>query len=104
MRTLVFLLCLFCSSLVWGQSTVGMAGLSAQAQVPQFYSHEQHASQAGMATEQRVLERSMAVVEHGLKPLWEVAPVSQVAPLGDIARALRQEHQAARKAARVWTN
>ncbi len=104
MKTLAFLSLVFCASLVWGQSAVGGGALSAEPQVPQFYSHPQHASQRGMAMEQRVLESSTAIVEHGVMPLWEVASLAPAVPLGDIARALRQEHEATRKAERTWTN
>ncbi len=104
MKTVAFLLCLLCASFVWGQSVVGMSGMSAEPQIPQFYSHPQHASQVAMASEQRILETSVPVVEHGLRPLWEVASVPQAIPLGDVARALRQDHTAAKKATRVWTN
>ena len=92
------------ASMAWGQAIAGGAALNAQPQVIQFYSHSQHASQLGMAIEQRVMERSSAVVEHGTKPLWEVAHLSETVPLGDIARELRQQHEADKKAVRVWTN
>jgi len=38
----------------------------------------------------------------GERPLWEFGPVSQPIPLGDIARAFRKEHAAAKKAQRVF--
>ena len=38
------------------------------------------------------------VSAHGVRPLWEVAKPAYVAPLGDSARMLRQEHMSAKKA------
>lgn len=104
MKTLMFLFCILCASVVWGQSTLSASGLSAEPQPTQFQSHPQHASQIGMGAEQRILERSQNVVAHGARPLWEFAPVSHEIPLGDIARALRQEHESARKAEYVLNN
>jgi hypothetical protein len=104
MKTLLFLLCILCASVAWGQSTLGQSGLSSEPQVIEFHSHVQHASQIGMGTEHRVLEHSQNVMAHGQRPLWEFASLSQEVPLGDIARALRQEHELARKAARVISN
>lgn len=104
MKLLAVAVGLLWASTAWGQAVVGGGALSAEPQVIQFYSHAQHASQLGMAIEQRVMERSSAVVEHGTKPLWEVGHLSETVPLGDIARELRQQHQPDKKAVRVWTN
>jgi hypothetical protein len=86
---------------VWGQSSLNPNGLSAEPQPTQFSDHPKHASQIGLATEQRIMERSQSIVAHGDRPLWEFAPVAQEIPLGDIARALRQEHETAPKAQHV---
>jgi hypothetical protein len=104
MKTLMFVLCFLCASVAWGQAAVGASALSAEPQMTQFYSHPKHAEQVGMGTEQRVLERSSSISAHGLLPLWEVAQVKESVPLGDIARALRQEHETAKKAVKVVTN
>ena len=104
MKTLLMILCLLCASVAWGQASVSASVLNAEPQMVQFFSHPQHAAQVGMGIERRVLERSVPIAAHGVLPLWEVAPVSQPIPLGDVARSLREEHETVRKAERVMTN
>jgi hypothetical protein len=101
MKTLLFAFCILCASVVWGQTTLSAPALSAEPQPLQFRDHPEHADQLGMAREQRIMERSLNISAHGTRPLWEFAPVSQEIPLGDIARAFRQEHETARKAEHV---
>jgi hypothetical protein len=69
-----------------------------------FFSHPSHATQQNMSQEQNLLERSNVVYAQGERPLWEVAPKSHTTPLGDIARALRKEHETAKKADVIWQN
>jgi hypothetical protein len=57
-----------------------------------------------MAPTQDLLGRFAYVYARGERPLWEVAPVSQAVPLGDVARMLRKEHATAKKADVVWEN
>ena len=45
------------------------------------------------AMEQSLLENSSVFVCEGERPLWEVQPLAPQVPLGDIARALRKEHE-----------
>jgi len=63
-----------------------------------------HASQHEMAQEQNILEHSGYTYAQGERPLWEFGPVSQPVPLGDSARALRKQHEAAKKSEIVWQN
>jgi hypothetical protein len=78
-------------------SAIG-SGISAEPVVYEFRSHEGHAAQ------QDIMEQSMNVQAHGVRPLWEVATPAYVTPLGDSARLLRQEHMSAKKAEIVWNN
>ncbi len=66
--------------------------------------HPERAYQQSMASEQVLLEQSSYTSAKGETPLWEVAPPSQKVPLGDVARALKQEHATAKKAEIVWEN
>lgn len=57
-----------------------------------------------MGQAQDIMETSINVQAHGVRPLWEVAKPAYVTPLGDSARLLKQEHMSAKKAEIVWTN
>jgi hypothetical protein len=103
MKSTFFMLCFLCTTAALGQS-VGGPTLSSQPQVFQVPSHPEHAFPQSMAQQQSLLERSGSVYARGERPLWEVAPVSRVVPLGDVARILRKEHATAKKADVVWEN
>ncbi len=104
MKTAFFMLCFLCATAALGQSASAVAVLNSQPQVVQLPSHPEHASQQPMAREQSLLAGSGYVYAQGERPLWEAAPVSRAVPLGDVARILRKEHAAAKKADIVWTN
>jgi len=105
MKTTLLTLCvLLCATAALGQAASGVAILSNQPQMVQFQSNSQHASQQSMAPTQDLLGRFAYVYARGERPLWEVAPVSQAVPLGDVARMLRKEHATAKKADVVWEN
>jgi hypothetical protein len=97
MKTTLFLLCLLCATAALGQSFAPGA-LNNEIQPLQMMSHPAHASQHAMLPEQSLLDGSTYAYEQGERPLWEFAPVSHAIPLGDVARILRQEHLAAKKA------
>jgi len=103
MKTTLFLLCFLCATAAFGQSYVGSI-LNNQPQMLQIPGHPEHASQQSLALEQNLLGRSDFVHARGERPLWEVAPASVMTPLGDVARDLRKEHAAAKKAEVVWEN
>jgi hypothetical protein len=96
MKTTFFLFCVLFASLVWGQNTVV---LSSQPQPIRQASHPEHASQASLAGPQSLLGTGAYSSAKGERPLWEVAPppIHQT-PLGDTARAVRKEREAAKKA------
>jgi hypothetical protein len=101
--TLLFLLCLLCTTAAFGQAAAASSGLSAQPVIYEFYSHPEHAAQTPMGREQNLLESSCYVSAKGERPLWEFA-AAQETPLGDVARVLRKEHEMARKAHYFWNN
>jgi hypothetical protein len=98
MKTTLFGLCFLCATAAFGQSAVGGGTLSNEVQVFQMASHPQRATQMPMAQEQNLFDRSGYSFVEGERPLWEVQPLAPKVPLGDIARALRKEHETAKKA------
>ena len=98
MKVTLAVLFLLCASAAFGQATAGASALSAQPVVIQMQSHPEHASYTPLGQEQYLSEKSTYTFGHGERPLWEVAPVKTEVPLGDVARALREEHLKARKA------
>ena len=105
MKTAIFVLCFFCATAgALGQSTAGTAVLNNQPVVYSFPEHAQHASQQPMAQAQNLLGSSTYGYERGERPLWEVAALPQPTPLGDVARMVRKEHAAVKKASVVWNN
>jgi hypothetical protein len=93
------------AGMAFGQaSSATSSGISAEPVVYEFQSHVGHAAQQGMGQAQDIMEQSINVQAHGVRPLWEVAKPAYAAPLGDSARLLRQEHRSAKKAEIVWTD
>jgi hypothetical protein len=104
MKVTLSILFLLCASAAFGQASAGASALSAQPVVIQMQSHPEHASYTPLGQEQYLSEKSTYTFGHGERPLWEVAPVRTEVPLGDVARALREEHLKARKAEFVHEN
>jgi hypothetical protein len=104
MKTTLFLLCFLSATLSFGQNSAGVSTLSNEPQMVSFYSHSRQATQQNMSQEQNLLERSGFTYAQGERPLWEVAPKSHTTPLGDLARALRKEHETVKKADIIWQN
>ena len=96
MKTALFVLCLLCATAALGQSAGGV--LSADPQVFRPPDHALRAFQQAMAPEQNIRENSAYTYAQGERPLWEVMPLKHEVPLGDVARALRKEHLADKKA------
>jgi hypothetical protein len=99
MKTTIFALCFLCATAAFGQGY-----LNGESHPTEFPSHVEHASQQGMAQSQNVMEQSSSFHGQGQRPLWEVQPAARTIPLGDIARAVRKEHAAAKKSTIVWEN
>ncbi len=98
MKTTLLALCFLCATAAFGQSAGGSVGSASMSSSIQMTSHPQHASQMPMAQEQNLFDHSGYFFVEGERPLWEVQPLSPKVPLGDIARALRKEHETAKKA------
>jgi hypothetical protein len=96
MKITFSLLCVLCAAAAFGQATGALSNQAVMLQIPD---HPEHASQHEMAQEQSLLSGSSYTYAKGERPLWEFGPVSsQPVPLGDIARSLRKEHAATKKA------
>jgi hypothetical protein len=106
MKTTLWILCLFCfcTTLAYGQAPVGVNVLNSQPVPLQVYTNPKHATHQAMAEEQSLLQPSAYTQAKGERPLWEVAKFPDAIPLGDIARALREEHSVAKKSEVVWVN
>ena len=102
MKTALFVLCFLCAAMAFGQSSVTPLVTSNV----QFSDHAQRATPQGLGREESLTQTFGTVyVEHGEMPLSEVRlPVVHVVPLGDLARALKKEHAADKKALVVWEN
>jgi len=57
-----------------------------------------------MGREESLLQPSAHFTARGERPLWEVATLPEAVPLGDIARALREERDVLKKSEVVWVN
>jgi hypothetical protein len=105
MKAALLVLCFLGATAALGQ-TAGGSGSAMMSSTVQMSSHDQHASQTSLAQEQSLLEHSNFFYVQGERPLWEVqaASKSHAVPLGDIARMLRKEHEATKKADFVFND
>jgi hypothetical protein len=78
--------------------------LSSQVTPIQMSDHPQHATYNRMASESPLVGAGPDTYSYaqGELPLWELGPLSQPVPLGDVARAYRKERQTAKKAGIVF--
>lgn len=105
MKTALVILCLLCSTALFAQTGFGGSVLTNEPQVFSMPSHPQHASQQPLLAEQTLLPSSAFTSAKGERPLWEFAPATtEAVSLGEIARMLRKERGAVKKAEKVWTN
>jgi len=107
MKKLLFLACIFCAMSAvsaMGQANIGTA-VSADIEPFQMPDHTQIAAPHDLAPEHDLRGRPAYVsYSQGERPLWEVFQLLPETPLGDMARAYRQEHALVRKASIVWVN
>ena len=84
---------------------LGSNFLNGEPQMLVLADHPQHATQVGLAQPQDLLEHTGYTYAQGEVPLWEVMPPPTPAPpLGDVARAFKEEHALSKRATRVWNN
>jgi hypothetical protein len=97
MKTTLFALLLLCATAAFGQAAPGVSSEPQPISIP---SHQQHASQHAIDSDQSLLITSYSDTSaRGERPLWEAGakPPAEV-PLGDVARQLRSERTTAKKA------
>jgi hypothetical protein len=107
MKSLLFgslALCLMGSAGAVGQVN---GYVSSQPQIFEMSGHPSEASEHSMGQAHDIMGRSQNSYTRGERPMWEVmqemhAPAAT--PLGDLARTIKKEHAAAKKATIVWTN
>ena len=105
MKTVFFLFCVLFASAAFAQNVGASASvLSNQPIRIAVPDHPEHASEMPMLMEQSLLHTSTFTSAHGERPLWEVAPVKQEVPLGDVARACKKERTIVKKSATVVEN
>lgn len=97
MKTTLFALLFLCTAAAFGQASVSVNN---EPQPLQMTSHQQRASQQPLQEERSLLITSNSFTSaRGERPLWEAGakPPAEV-PLGDVARLLRTQHAAVKKA------
>jgi hypothetical protein len=104
MKTMLFAVCFLCATAAFGQSTGTANLLNSEPVVIEFNSHAGHATQTSLGAEQNLLGQSSATRARGERPLWEFPSSTAATPLGDSARMLKKEHEAAKKSEIVWSN
>jgi hypothetical protein len=98
MKTFIFAACFLCATCAFTQTATV---LSSTAQPFEESGHPEMASQHAMAQETTLLSSSFSYAK-GELPLSDFASPLHETPLGDIARALKKEHEKAPKAVRVF--
>jgi hypothetical protein len=99
MKLTIVALCFLCATSAFGQSA---AVLTNAPQPIQMQDHPQHASEHAMAQESTLFGASSPYTyAQGEVPLAELGSIAYQTPLGDVARAYRQEHSTAAKALKV---
>lgn len=104
MKTVLFLLSMFCATGALAQNTGGVGVLSSEVQKWDMVSHDNHASITPLAQEQNLMSYSTPIRARGERPLWEVGQVKEEPSLGEVARSQRKLHAADKKAPVVWHN
>ena len=107
MKKLLFLACIFIAlSAVnaMGQANYGSA-MTADVAPFEMPDHPQTAAPHDLAMEHDLRGRmSIVGYSQGERPLWEVYQLIPQTPLGDSARAYRQEHALVKKSSIIWVN
>jgi hypothetical protein len=103
MKTTFFVLFILCASLAVGQAAGG--SISNNAQMLQLPENPKHAEIHDMAQPHDLVggrSEGDYTYAQGERPLWEFGPVTEPVPLGDVARAYRQQKATAKRAEIVF--
>lgn len=101
MKTTLLVLIIFCAAAAFSQTA---PVISNQVNVVRLPEHPQEAQLHPMGIERSLVGGASDTYSyaHGEIPLWEFGPVSAPVPLGDVARAFRQEKLTTKKAQLVF--
>lgn len=101
MRTITLVFLIVCAAAAMGQ-TAGV--IPNQPQILHVPDHPMQAEQHPLASEHSLVGGGPNAYTYaqGERPLWELGPMSEPVPLGDVARALRKEKRTAKKAEKVF--
>lgn len=97
MKITLSLLFLLVTASAFGQTA---SVVSSEAHMTQIPDHPQHAEQHALACEHSLVGGGGVTYAQGDRPLWEFGPSTQQppTPLGDVARTVRKEKLAVKKA------
>jgi hypothetical protein len=104
MKTLFVISFLLATTAAFGQSAAGVTTLDNEAHPLMVQMHPQTASAQPLGVSRNLLGTSGYSSARGERPLWEVVSEKTEVPLGDIARNLRKERYAAKKATWIREN
>ncbi len=101
MKTTLFVLFILCAAAAGAQQAASV--IPNQPQPAVFTDHPMHAEPHGMATESPIAGTTAEAYSYaqGEQPLWQFGPISEPVPLGDVARAYRNQKSVAKKSAVV---
>ena len=100
MKITLFALLILCTAAAFGQTAGVISSQPSMVSIPE---HIQHADHHDMAQEHPLVGGESYTYAQGERPLWEFGPmVPPPTPLGDVARSVRKEKLAARKAEIVF--
>ncbi|HET7205844.1 MAG TPA: hypothetical protein VFI95_04610 [Terriglobales bacterium] len=101
MKVMFTLAVLLFATAAFTQTAPVLYGDAHPVQVP---SHPEHASVHDLAAPAYILGGAGVEFARGVRPLWEVAGERDAMPLGDVARMLRKEREAKKKAEKVLSD
>jgi hypothetical protein len=101
MKKTLFLLCLLSTAAAFAQQNA--ASLNNQVSIPQFTSHDAHASYVSMSPERSILASSSYASAQGERPASDF-PQAEAVSLGSYAREIRKQHAQVKKSRVVWVN
>ena len=104
MKTLFVISFLLATTAAFGQSAAGVSTFDNEAHPLMVQTHPQTATAQPLGASRNLLGTNTYSSARGERPLWEVTTAKAEVPLGDIARNLRKEKFAAKKATWIHEN
>lgn len=101
MKKTLFVLCLLSTTAAFAQQNA--ASINNQVYIPEFISHDAHASYTSMSAEQSILASASYAFAQGERPASDF-PQAEAVSLGTYAREIRKQHAQVKKSRVVWVN